>query len=156
VSVLLERFTGLLGLSAVSVVALVVGCRRLGSPLAFNAVIGSAVLLVGVAGLIWLLPTAPVAGRVVDRVVPQAIARRLREFGGALVGSKAYPGALLGAVAVSAALHLLFAAYYALTARVMGIPVDFAYFVLFLPPVTLLAMVPVSIGGLGLREASMV
>jgi uncharacterized membrane protein YbhN (UPF0104 family) len=38
----------------------------------------------------------------------------------------------------------------------MGIPIDFIYFVLFLPLVTLVSLVPISIGGLGIREAVMV
>jgi uncharacterized membrane protein YbhN (UPF0104 family) len=37
----------------------------------------------------------------------------------------------------------------------MGIPINLIYFLLFLPAVTLVSLIPLSLGGLGIREASM-
>ena len=109
VSIVLEHFTGLLGLSAMSVVTLVIGYQRLNSPLILGAVVGTAVLLVGIAGLIWYLPTAPVASWIVDRVVPLRVARTLRETQQHLVSYRSHPRTLLGGL-ISSLLHLLCAA----------------------------------------------
>jgi uncharacterized membrane protein YbhN (UPF0104 family) len=75
---------------------------------------------------------------------------------GALVSYRHHLPTVFFAIAISVVLQLMFAAYYAMASVAMGIPIDLIYFILFLPLVTLVSLVPFSVGGLGVREAVMV
>jgi uncharacterized membrane protein YbhN (UPF0104 family) len=52
-------------------------------------------------------------------------------------------------------LQLMLASYFSIASVAMGIPINLIYFLLFLPAVTLVSLIPLSLGGLGIREASM-
>ncbi|MFN0317550.1 MAG: lysylphosphatidylglycerol synthase transmembrane domain-containing protein [Burkholderiales bacterium] len=155
-SVFLERFAGLLGLGLISIGALAAYPPGTGQPLILGAVGGSAVLLMGIALALWWPPLANGIQRLLGRFLPWGTGNRLREFHDTLASYRQHPGTLVRAVLLSVAIQGLYALFYGLVALGLDISIDLRYFLLFLPPVTLLMLLPLSFGGLGIREAAFV
>jgi uncharacterized protein (TIRG00374 family) len=156
VSVFLERFTGLVGLSLISVIALAVGYRHLDSPIVLWSVLIAVATLIGSVLILWKLPVLARRAAWLRRFFPEKLLNTSQGIYEALLSYRHHLPTVMAAVAVSAVLQFLFAAYYALASVAMGIPIDVIYFMLFLPLITLVSMIPISLGGLGLREAMMV
>lgn len=156
VSVFLERFTGLIGLSIVSILGLVLGSRRLMTPLVWGSVVGAVAILALMIVALWTLPAFLKRFPWFTRLVPAKIRGIAGGIYEALVSYRHEMPTVWGAIAISVVLQLMFAAYFYFASVAMEIPIDFIYFVLFLPMITLVSLVPFSIGGLGIREAVMV
>ena len=155
-SVFLERFAGLVGLGAISIAALVFSFNRVHSPMVLAAVWGAALFLVAVITVIWSSTVFRVMGGLVDRVLPKAAGEKVKALYEAMHSYKKHKQVLLAAFGISVVIQTLFAVYYSLTAQALGIGISVYYFLLFLPIVALVSMLPISIGGLGVREAAMV
>ncbi len=155
-SVFLERFTGLIGLTFLGIGGAVIGLSKIESVLILACLVGAAILLALVVAIIWF----PLGANLVSRVLSILPARKILETIKALYqllhSYRKHKGALWWSIAVSVLVQLLFAVYYALAAITLGIDADVLYFVLFLPVITIVTMVPISLGGLGVREAIMV
>jgi uncharacterized protein (TIRG00374 family) len=156
VSVFLERFTGLLGLCLLALATLAIGYRYLRSAMVVASVCGSAAFLVLIVVVLWQLPNIIARIPIVGRFVPKRLSESAAELYDALASYRNHMPTLLAAVAISAVLQLMLASYFSLASVAMGIPIDLIYFLLFLPAVTLVSLIPLSLGGLGIREASMV
>jgi uncharacterized protein (TIRG00374 family) len=155
-SVFLERFTGLLGLGLMSVLALAVGSGLLASGRTLAAVVGTAALL-GLGGfLLWWGPAEGAVKRAVRALLPSRVGARVEAAYAALVTYRQHRLCLAGAIALSALIQTLYAFFYALVAYSLGRPIDATYFLLFLPLVNVVMMLPISVGGLGVREALLV
>lgn len=155
--VLLDRGVGLLGLILVAAV----GATVLRSSAAETGPVGATTLWAGLAaGTVLSLPVflAPrlllVAAAPLRRLHPEWVDERLDRLTAALVRFRRSPWAVIacfaGAVAVQFALVLF---YYAL-ARSLAIPIDLAHLSLLVPVSLLVQMVPISINGFGIREAT--
>jgi len=155
-SVFLERFSGLLGLSILSVVALAVGFPRVNQPLLLTSVGGSALFLMLVVLVLWWAPLLPSIQRGMGMVLPRRIGTQLQQLYGALASYRQHRSVLLQAVALSVVLQVLYAFYYGGVAWGLGISLNVFYFLLFLPLVSLVTLVPITLGGLGLREGMLV
>jgi uncharacterized protein (TIRG00374 family) len=155
-SVFLERFTGLLGLGLVSVVTLALGYGMLVSPHIRAAVAGTAMLLGLLGLLLWWRPAEGPVRSVVGSLLPRRLAGAVQGAYGAVAAYRHDRLCLAGAIALSAVIHTLYAFFYALVADRLGRPIDATYFLLFLPLVNLVTMLPISVGGLGVREALLV
>jgi uncharacterized protein (TIRG00374 family) len=156
VSVFLERFTGLIGLTLISLIALAIGYRELNSPFVWGAVLSAAAALVGVMVVLWQLPNMVRRVPLLSRLFPRSITQLAMGIYAALASYRHHKSTILAAVIISALLQFLFAVYYACASAAMGFRIELMYFVLFLPAVTLISLIPLSIGGLGLRDAAMV
>jgi hypothetical protein len=156
VSVFLERLTGLLGLTLIAVLATPFNLVKLQSDVTLLAVAGSVVFLLMVVLFIWCPPMARFNLWLAKTVFPHAFYEKLSQLYLALYSFRKHRKTLASATLISAVLQLMFAFYYALAAQALHIQIDFIYFVLFLPAITIITMVPLSIGGLGLREAVMI
>jgi uncharacterized protein (TIRG00374 family) len=156
ISVFLERFTGLLGLSALSMATLAIAFHQVQSPRILAAVGGTALFLVIVVLLIWWPPLAHAIIRGMGRFFPRKLGEKLGQGYAALHSYRDHRKALLAAFLLSVVVQALYALYYALISQGLGIPISAIYFMLFLPLVTVVIMVPITIGGLGIREALMV
>lgn len=155
ISVFLERFTGLLGLCLVAIATLVVGYQHLHSAMVVASVCGSAAFLILIVLVLWQLPNIVAQVPILTRFVPKRLSKTAAELYDALASYRNHLPALFAAVAISAVLQLMLAAYFTIASVAMGIPISLIYFLLFLPAVTLVSLVPLSLGGLGIREASM-
>ena len=155
--VLIDRGIGLLGLLLVAAIGATVGPRLVTA----GPGVGAPMLWMGfVTALAVTIPAV---------VMPQALPRllrplralhqdwveeRLARLGGALERFRDAPGALAacfcGAVAVQAAL----VSFYLAIAQSMQIPIGFAELSLLVPISFIVQMVPVSVNGFGVREAT--
>ena len=156
ISVFLERFTGLLGLCLLALITLAIGYRYLNSPIVVISVVGSAAFLMLIVVGLWQLPNLVARMPWISRFVPQRLSESAVELYASLASYRHHVPMLCLAIGISTVLQLMFAAYYSLASIAMGIPIDLIYFLLFLPAVTLVSLIPLSLGGLGIREASLV
>lgn len=93
---------------------------------------------------------APLAGFVGEwRLI--TMARGLRE---AFLGYRNAPGPVAAVVGLSLLVQFLRIVVHALCARALGLSIEFAWFLLFVPIVSLVSILPVSVGGWGLREGT--
>ena len=155
-SVFLERYTGLLGLTIIGVIAALFTLRSNDSWIVLFSVVGTAAFLVAFSVLLWCEPLVKIVVKAFSLVSPRGLAAKFKNLFEAIHSYKQHPKALLLTIAVSIVLQLMFAFYYGLFAQQLGIDVDVSYFILFLPVITLVTMLPLSVGGLGVREALMV
>jgi glycosyltransferase 2 family protein len=66
------------------------------------------------------------------------------------------PGALAGAVAISLLNQFIVISVVWITSTALGLSIGLGHFLVIVPTVTLISMVPVSLSGMGLREFAMV
>ncbi|MFT5082351.1 MAG: hypothetical protein ACI9Y1_000376 [Lentisphaeria bacterium] len=155
-SVFLERFTGLVGLTIVGVLAAITSIQLTDSVIVLVAVLGTAAFLVCVTLVLWYEPLMRLVIKATKLITPKSFSKKFTDLFNALHSYKQHPKAMLFAIATSIVLQLMFALYYGFFAMQLGIDVDIRYFILFLPAITLVTMLPLSIGGLGVREGLMV
>jgi uncharacterized protein (TIRG00374 family) len=155
--VLLDRGVGLLGLILVAAV----GATMARWSAAETGPVGATTLWAGlIAGTVVSIPVfvSPrllhVLAGPIRRLHPDWVDERLNRLTRALVRFRQSPSAMLacfgGAVVVQVTLVLF---YYAL-ARSLGIPIGLPQLALLVPVSFLVQMVPISINGLGVREAT--
>lgn len=155
-SVFLERFTGLIGLVVIAVFAAIFGMQDVESDVIFWAVWGTVAFLFTIILLIWSGPGSKLINGLMKMLMPAFIERRFSELYEAVHSYRGHRRVLIKSILISIVLQFLFALYYVLTAHALGIEIDLIYFLLFLPLVTIVTMIPISFGGLGIREAMMV
>jgi len=156
VSVFLERFTGLAGLSILSIAALAIGFQHLHSPLILAIVGGTALLLAVVVMFVWWPPLAGPFVWLLAKLFPWKIGEQLQKLHSALAGYRHHWKTLLATVGLSVIIQFMFAVYFGIVAYALNVAIDVRYFILFLPIISLATALPISIGGLGVREATMV
>jgi hypothetical protein len=155
-STFLDRDTGMLAMMIIAVVASLVHPVRLeGIPVmlilwaAFVAFIAANIGIFA-PGLHRLL----VAG--IRRVGLGRLAGKIDTLSGVFQTIGKYPGVLALSLGISLVNQLLVIAVTWLVAVGLGIHVPFPYFLVFVPTITLISMIPVSLNGMGLREYAFV
>jgi glycosyltransferase 2 family protein len=155
-SVLLERAMGLSALIFVSITSLLIGVYSL-DIIIFSDFVSPVIILAGVVIVAALLAFVIIRQRLIGRwQLPLPFWKRLQEVAeqlSILFGN----GRALGALALlSLALQLSIVVWYFSVARAMGIDLSLFAFLICVPVIELLISVPISIGGLGVRDAAMV
>lgn len=155
--VLLDRGVGLLGLVLVAAVGATIArwSAREAGP------VGATTLWAGlVAGTVVSLPvflaprTLHVLAGPIRRLHPEWIDERLDRLTGALVRFRQSPAAMAACFGGAVVVQLILVAFYYALARSLGIPIGFAQLSLLVPVSFLVQMAPISINGLGVREAT--
>jgi len=95
----------------------------------------------------WFAPLARILGE--GRLL--ATARGLRE---AFLEYRMAPRPVLQVIVLSLVVQFQRILVHALCARALGLSIEFAWFLLFVPIVSLVSIVPISVGGWGLREGT--
>lgn len=83
-----------------------------------------------------------------------ALLDRARDLRHAFLHYRSEPGVAIHVVALSVATQFLRILVHWCCARALGLPLDFAWILLFVPIVALISILPISVGGWGLREGS--
>lgn len=156
--VLIDRAIGLLGLVLVAALGATVaptllddGGSRLGSGLLWLA-FGGAVL---VAAPVLLIPKAlPRILQPLRVLHPAWIDERLDRLGSALGRFREAPAALIGCFVGAVAVQAVLVGFYLAIARSMSIPIGVGELAVIVPISFLVQMVPVSVNGFGVREAT--
>jgi hypothetical protein len=153
-SILVERITGFVAMIAIASVATGVafatGALRDRLVVAFVGLVAA-----GLAAAILLL-SSPAALRLAEQLVGRrAGAGRLAalpRFCAAVQRYRGHGGAVAGALAISAVFQTLLIFLVFLVGAALHLPVAFGPFLIFIPILNVISMLPVSIGGLGVRE----
>ena len=155
-TVFLERYTGLIALLAIGLAAMVLGHLYFPDPVV-------ALLLVGMAAA-FIAGTFAVANRYVQMIFLKMARKRgfakagrsLSKLYETFAGYREHKNIFLQAVWISFGIQFLNILVYILLAEGLGISASWGYFFLFFPIVTVIAMLPLSFNGLGMREGMMV
>jgi uncharacterized protein (TIRG00374 family) len=152
-TVILDRVFGFFGLITVLVFALFFGYARFND---INILWATLVLLFFVV----FFSGALFSNRffhMTMRLVPIPMVRHyLQKVHDVSSGYRDRPSALVAAWGISCVIHVGLAVVYYLAAQAVGAPQPLAIFLIFVPMVTVFASLPVSIGGLGIRDAACV
>ena len=156
--VLIDRGIGLLGLLLLAAVGATAapglvddGGGRLGPWLWWGAFAGAMVVATPLLLVPQALPRLLQPLRVLHR---QWVDERLDRLAGALLRFRETPSALLGCFAGAVAVQAVLVLFYLAIARSMDIPVGFGQLAVIVPISFLVQMAPVSVNGLGVREAT--
>lgn len=153
-SVFMERNTGLCALLLIALVA---------------AYLAPTVTIYGISlvTLIWLLALgyiaanivlfSPHAYRIADRLIARSPLRRMRARAASLYEAATpytrAPGVLISSMFLSIVFQFVVIGVVFLSARALSLSIPFTAAAVFVPLVSLAGMVPVSVNGLGVREA---
>ncbi|MDV2990834.1 MAG: hypothetical protein N4J56_000488 [Chroococcidiopsis sp. SAG 2025] len=152
VSVFLERFTGLAALSGLAVIGLVPAFKLIGRwdiLLLFAACVGSlvgAVLLIASPKLlIWAEPW-------LIKFRLSAVAAWFAKIQILLRTFAQHRQALLLSMGLSLLLQLAIVYYHYLVAHQLKIPISYLELLVFIPIIVVVTLLPISLGGIGLKE----
>ena len=156
VSALADRFYGLIGLFGLGGLAILAAPSALPLPVGSGLILGAGLILVMAAGLIWF---PGLFSHVLNRM-----GRRLKgRWGQGVEGGSgkfkkifAGSGPRLSAIGLSLLSHLLVVFSYAVCGRSLLPDMGLCHYLIAVPGVMLILLLPISLGGLGLREVSTV
>jgi uncharacterized protein (TIRG00374 family) len=154
-SVVADRVFGLVSLVLVIFAGILVG------PAEIHALILEPVLIVMtilVAGI--LLVMIPYFRRLLEKCLPTALLEKIKHWVDQVYACfdyyKSQPGLLIYSLALAVMFQLLRVALFYVAAVLIGESPEFIYFVICVPIVMFAALLPISISGLGVREAGLV
>jgi glycosyltransferase 2 family protein len=153
---IMDRFSGVITSSVYAIIALFLGFRTVGRTSYVIPVI--VFFAVCVVILFFLLnPSFLGLNKLVKKIkFLSKIRGKLREVYHTFQSFKKFKLALVLALLCSFALQFGFIVNCYLAARALGIDLSFASFIFIVPIVATIAMLPISIGGTGIRENSLV
>ena len=154
--ILIDRFSGVVSAATYAIVALFLGFTTVGK---ISYVIPVVVFFVVCIILVFIIlnPSVLRLKRVVDKIKFLKKAReKLREVYHTFLSFKKYKLALIEALLCSFALQMGFIVNHYLASRAMQIELSFASFIFIVPIVATIALLPISVGGTGVRENSLV
>ncbi|CAN5713027.1 lysylphosphatidylglycerol synthase transmembrane domain-containing protein [soil metagenome] len=155
--VLIDRGIGLLGLILMAAVGSTAGPRLIstgpgvGAGMLWAAFIGATLIAVPALLMPKVLPTLLKPLRVLNR---DWVDERLSRLGGALERFREEPAALVGCFAGALFVQTVLVGFYLSIARSMNIPIGFAALAVVVPVTFIVQMLPVSMNGFGVREAT--
>ena len=152
----MDRFSGVITSSVYAIIALFLGFRTVGKTSYVIPVI--VFFAVCVIILFFLLnPSFLGLNRLVKKIrFLSKISEKLKEVYHTFRSFKKFKLALVSALLCSFALQFGFIVNCYLAARALGIELSFESFIFIVPMVATIAMLPISIGGTGIRENSLV
>lgn len=155
--VLVDRGLGLLALVLIAAIGATAGPRLIdsgpgiGAGMLWLAFIGATLVAAPALLMPKMLPWVLQPLRVLH---PEWVDERLNRIGGALARFSEAPGSLAGCFAGAVCVQAALVAFYLAIARSMHIPIGFAGLAVVVPVSFIVQMLPVSVNGLGVREAT--
>ena len=154
--ILVERFSGVVSAATYAIVALFLGFTTIGE----QSVIIPIVIFFSISvimGFLIINPSILKLDRLVNRIgFLNKIRERLRNVYHTLRSFKESKSKLILALVFSFAMQFMIVLNYYLAARALDIDLGLVAFIFIVPVVATIAMLPISIGGIGLRENSLV
>jgi uncharacterized protein (TIRG00374 family) len=155
--VLFDRGLGVLGLAFVAACGSTLAARRseaigpLGPSLLWSGLLGVLALVV----LALALPEkVALLGRPLRALHPEWVDRRLATITAALRRFRRAPGAMLAGFAGGIAVQAILVVYYVAVANAIHLAVPFGHLAILVPVSFIVQMMPLSLNGLGVREAT--
>jgi len=154
--ILVERFSGVVSAATYAIAALFLGFTAIGEQSVIIPIVIFFVISL-VIGFLIINPPVFKLGRLVDRVgFLKKIRGKLSNVYHTLKSFKKSRIVLVQALLYSFLLQFMVILNYFLAARALGIELGLVAFIFIVPVVATIAMLPISIGGIGLRENSLV
>jgi len=153
-AVFMDRMTGFIVLTTMAVVASLIWLRRFELQSMF--ILGALVMILWVVTIATLFEER-IARRVapiVSVLLPSGLREKLRDVYWQLNAYRHNRGLLARAFALSIVIQFLRVAVHYLTGRAVGVEADIAFFLVFIPIIALAASLPITFGGIGVREQS--
>jgi uncharacterized membrane protein YbhN (UPF0104 family) len=154
--VLADRGIGLVGLVLVAALG-----ASLADHLPGTGIVGPSILWMVLAGslagagvLIWRPALLVRMLRPIERFHPEWIGERLDRLEGLLGHLRAAPAALAGCLAGAIAVQMVLVTFYMTIARSLSVPISFWQLALIVPMSFLMQLIPLSMNGFGVREAT--
>ncbi|MDD5622906.1 MAG: lysylphosphatidylglycerol synthase transmembrane domain-containing protein [Actinomycetota bacterium] len=154
--ILVERFSGVVSAATYAIIALFLGFTAIGHQSIIVPIIIFFVVTLILALLI-INPSLFRLGKITRKFrFMRKIADKLSNFYNTLVSFKKYKVVLIEVLAFSFLLQFSVILNYWLASMALGINLSLTAFIFIVPVVAVIAMLPISIGGIGLRENSLV
>ncbi len=154
--ILVERFSGVVSASVYAVAALFLGFTAIGNQPVIIPIVIFFVIVVIIA-LIIIKPSIFGIGKFLKRFgFINKIKEKLSSAYNTLMSFKNHKIVLLKVLVYSFLLQFAVILNWYLAARALGIELSLAAFIFIVPVVSTIAMIPISVGGIGLRENSLV
>ena len=154
--ILVERFSGVIAAATYAIVALFLGFTAIGNQSVIIPIVIFFVITIILAFLI-INPSMLRMDRLFDRFrILRKLKGKLSDVYKTLQSFKKYKMALVKILVFSFLLQFAVILNYYLAAKALGIELGLASFLFIIPVITIIAMLPISIGGAGLRENSLV
>jgi hypothetical protein len=154
-SVVADRVFGLLSAVLVIFAGLLIGPHELQSLVLAPALLAFAILVFAV-----VLMMIPACRQLFERGLPSMLLDKIKHWVGQVYDCfdryKAQPALLVYSLVLAISFQLLRVVLFFLAALMIGESPSFIDFVVFVPVVIFATMLPISIGGLGVREAGLV
>ena len=154
--ILMERFSGVVSAATYAIIALFLGFVAIGNKPVIIPIIIFFTVTVILAFLI-INPSILRLEKLFNRFeVLRKLKKRLSNVYKTFKSFKKFKFALIRMLIYSFILQFAFIVNYYLTARSLGIGLGLTAFIFIVPVVATISMIPISIGGIGLRENSLV
>lgn len=151
-SILVERFSGLAALLAIALATLLVSWDP---KVAWPILVLSSAFLLGL-GVVLGWTRKPFILRLLEGLPFGGLGQKLGAFYQAIQRYLRHRKVLGQAFVLSLILQVILIYAYSLVAKALGLAIPFTAFLLLIPIATVIAMIPVSVAGLGVREGAMV
>jgi uncharacterized protein (TIRG00374 family) len=155
-SIFLDRYSGFTALMTITAVATISGYTLIKG----SSILWLLLILLGsfaaMSLIIWIDLLHGWAMRILTRLKLFGINRKIDSFYRALMGYKGEWAILLKAFSLSLIIQGSVITGYYILARAIGMDMPLNYFFFFVPLATVVAMVPLSLAGLGIREGAFV
>ncbi|MDD4910566.1 MAG: lysylphosphatidylglycerol synthase transmembrane domain-containing protein [Candidatus Omnitrophica bacterium] len=156
-TVLLDRISGFVGLVSVAIVALLLGYRYISDePVVFFIIAAVAFILLALIIVLFNERVFLFVNSLLKSHHEKGIRAYLKNLHQEIYHFRSRSAVITKNFFISVAIQAMTPLIFWLTARALGADIPLIYFFIFVPVVTTITILPVSIGGLGLRDMSTV
>ena len=154
--IIVERFSGIISASTYAIIALFLGFTAIGNRSFIIPVIIFFIICIIIAFFI-LNPSMLRLNKLINRIkFLKKVKQKLANIYFTFLSFKKFKWALIRVMIYSFLLQFAVILNYFLAAKSLGINLNLTAFIFIVPVVTIIAMVPISIGGIGIRENTLV
>jgi len=154
--IIVERFSGIISASTYAIIALFLGFTAIGNRSFIIPVIIFFIICIIIAFLI-LNPSILRLNKLINKIkFLKKVKEKLANIYFTFLSFKKFKWALIRVMIYSFLLQFAVILNYFLAAKSLGINLNLTAFIFIVPVVTIIAMVPISIGGIGIRENTLV
>jgi uncharacterized protein (TIRG00374 family) len=156
-SIIIDRTLGMISMSLVAVIAGIVGIEPLGSSPLLRFAVLSAVAILASFGVLYLFRRKIRQWcRFESTRLPKQVVAWINELSSAVFGGSINGRVLSSILLLSLLVQLARTAAFILVFTALGVSADALYYFVAIPIVFLLLQLPISVGGLGVREGALV
>lgn len=154
--IIVERFSGIISTSTYAIIALFLGFTAIGNQSFIIPVIIFFIICIIIAFFI-LNPSMLRLNKLINRIkFLKKVKEKLANIYFTFLSFKKFKWVLVRVMIYSFLLQFAVILNYFLAAKSLGINLNLTAFIFIVPVVTIIAMVPISIGGIGIRENTLV